>query len=152
MPVHRERRVLPYTPAQLYDLVADVEKYPRFLPWCVAARVRKREARLLVADLAIGFRMIREHFTSRVSLTPDGEDGMRIDTTHADGPFRSLDSTWIFRPHAGGCEIDFHVAFAFRSPILQRAIESLFSEAVRRMVAAFEGRAKALYGEGTGRV
>ena len=148
MPVHRERRVLPYTPAQLYDLVADVEKYPRFLPWCVAARVRKREARLLVADLAIGFRVIRENFTSRVTLTPEGPEGMRIDTVHADGPFRNLDSTWIFRPHEGGCEIDFHVAFAFRSPILQRAIESLFSEAVRRMVAAFEARAKALYGTG----
>lgn len=137
--------MLPYTPQQLYDLVSDVEKYPEFLPWCVAARVRERSDRLIVADLAIGFRVFRERFTSRVTLLPDSPDGPRIDTAYADGPFKHLMSYWIFHPHAKGCEIDFYVEFEFRSRLLQATIELLFHEAVRRMVAAFEGRAAKLY-------
>jgi coenzyme Q-binding protein COQ10 len=147
MPTHSERRVLPYTPRQLYDLVSDVEKYPEFLPWCVAARVRERSERLIVADLAIGFRVFRERFTSRVTLSPDAPEGPRIDTAYADGPFRHLMSHWVFKPHGKGCEIDFHVEFEFRSRLLQATIELLFHEAVRRMVAAFEGRAARLYGK-----
>lgn len=147
MPTHSERRVVPYTPRQIYDLVADVGKYPEFLPWCVGARVRERGERLIVADLAIGFRMFRERFTSRVTLSPDEAGGPRIDTEYADGPFKRLHSHWIFRAHADGCEIDFFVDFEFRSRLLQATIELLFHEAVRRMVAAFENRAKALYGK-----
>jgi len=147
MPTHSERRVLPYTPQQLYDLVGDVEKYPEFLPWCVAARVRERSERLIIADLAIGFRVFRERFTSKVTLLPDGPDGPRIDTAYADGPFKHLMNYWIFHPHAKGCEIDFYVEFEFRSRLLQATIELLFHEAVRRMVAAFEGRAAKLYGK-----
>jgi coenzyme Q-binding protein COQ10 len=147
MPTHAERRVLPYTPQQLYDLVKDVEKYPAFLPWCVAARIRERSDRLIVADLAIGFRMFRERFTSKVTLSPDTADGPRIDTAYADGPFKHLENRWIFRPHEQGCEIDFYVEFEFRSRLLQATIELLFHEAVRRMVAAFEGRAIKLYGK-----
>jgi len=137
--------VLPYTPQQLYDLVSDVEKYPEFLPWCVAARVRERSDRLIIADLAIGFRVFRERFTSKVTLSPDSPDGPRIDTVYADGPFKHLMNYWIFHPHAKGCEIDFYVEFEFRSRLLQATIELLFHEAVRRMVAAFEGRAAKLY-------
>jgi coenzyme Q-binding protein COQ10 len=147
MPTHAERRVLPYTPQQLYDLVKDVEKYPEFLPWCVAARIRERSERLIVADLAIGFRMFRERFTSKVTLSPDAADGPRIDTAYADGPFKHLENHWIFRPHEKGCEIDFYVEFEFRSRLLQATIELLFHEAVRRMVAAFESRAIKLYGK-----
>ena len=137
--------MLPYTPQQLYDLVSDVEKYPEFLPWCVAARVRERSDRLIIADLAIGFRVFRERFTSKVTLSPDSPDGPRIDTVYADGPFKHLMNYWIFHPHAKGCEIDFYVEFEFRSRLLQATIELLFHEAVRRMVAAFEGRAAKLY-------
>ncbi|TWT10716.1 type II toxin-antitoxin system RatA family toxin [Reyranella sp. CPCC 100927] len=147
MPTHSERRVLPYTPRQLYDLVSDVEKYPEFLPWCVAARVRERSDRLVIADLAIGFRLFRERFTSKVTLSPDAPDGPRIDTTYADGPFKHLMNHWIFHPHEKGCEIDFYVEFEFRSRLLQATIELLFHEAVRRMVAAFEARAAKLYGK-----
>ncbi|HEX2887771.1 type II toxin-antitoxin system RatA family toxin [Vineibacter terrae] len=147
MPTHSERRVLPYTPRQLYDLVSDVEKYPEFLPWCIAARVRERSERLIVADLAIGFRVFRERFTSRVTLSPDAAGGPRIDTVYADGPFKHLMNYWIFHPHAKGCEVDFHVEFEFRSKLLQATIELLFHEAVRRMVAAFESRAAKLYGK-----
>lgn len=146
MPTHSERRALPYAPRQLYDIVADIERYPEFLPWCMAARIRRREGDLIAADLVIGFRMFRERFTSRVTLHPEAPGGPRIEAVYADGPFRHLDSRWIFRPEGEGTEIDFHVDFSLRSALLQHAIESLFEEAVRRMVAAFEARAARLYG------
>ena len=134
--------MLPYTAEQLFDLVADVERYPEFLPWCVGARIRERSATLIVADLLIGFRMFRERFTSRVTL----DRPRRIDVAYSEGPFRYLANHWIFEPVEGGCRIDFFVDFEFRSAILQKLIGVLFNEAVRRMVVAFEGRARALYG------
>lgn len=146
---HAERRIVPYQPRQLYDLVVDIEAYPKFLPWCLGARIRERADNLIVADLIIGYRMFRERFTSRVSLAPDAEGGPRIDVEYADGPFKHLDNHWHFRPHARGCEIDFFVEFAFKSRLLDRALELLFHEAVRRMVSAFEKRADSLYGAGT---
>lgn len=142
MPTHAERRFLPYTQAQLYDLVADVERYPEFLPWCVAARVRSRDGNMLTADLVIGFKMIREKFTSRVTLSPPD----RIDVAYTHGPLRYLNNHWIFEEARDGCVIDFFVDFEFRSQLLQRLIGALFNEAVRRMVTAFEARAHALYG------
>jgi len=142
MPTHAEQRVLPYTPEQLFDLVADVERYPEFLPWCVGARVRERRDNLIVADLLIGFRMFRERFTSKVTLARP----RRIDVAYSDGPFRYLNNHWIFEPADGGCRIDFFVDFEFHSAILQKLIGVLFNEAVRRMVAAFETRARQLYG------
>jgi coenzyme Q-binding protein COQ10 len=132
VPTHAEKRVLPYGPRQLFDLVADVERYPDFLPWCVAARIRRREGNLVVADLVIGFKMFRERFT------------------YEEGPFKYLNNHWVFEDHPQGCAIDFYVDFEFRSRLLQRLIEPLFSEAVRRMVAAFETRAGKLYGPGPG--
>jgi coenzyme Q-binding protein COQ10 len=145
MPTHAEERVLPYSAEQLFALVADVERYPEFLPWCVAARIRERRPDLIVADLVIGFRMFRERFTSRVTLDPP----RRIDVAYTEGPFRYLNNHWIFEPVAGGCRIDFFVDFEFKSRLLQRVIEVLFGEAVRRMVAAFEHRAEQLYGKPT---
>jgi len=143
MPVHKEKRVLPYTPAQLYELVVDIERYPEFLPWCLGARIRTREEDLIVADLIIGFKMFRERFTSRVA--PDAA-GRRIDVAYAEGPFKYLENHWVFEDHPEGCLIDFYVDFEFRSKLLQKVIETLFHEAVRRMVAAFETRARHLYG------
>lgn len=142
MPTHAERRFLPYKPEQLFELVADVERYPEFLPWCIGSRVRSREGNVLTADLIIGFKMIRERFTSRVELNqPD----RRIDVAYTHGPLRYLNNHWIFEPAPGGCVIDFYVDFEFRSAILQRLIGALFNEAVRRMVGAFETRAHQLY-------
>ena len=148
MPTHAEHRLLPYTAEQLFDLVADVERYPEFLPWCLGARVRERRDNVITADLLIGFRMVRERFTSRVVLDrPD-----QIDVSYAEGPFRYLENHWIFEPApGGGCVIDFHVDFEFRSRMLQKIITVLFNEAVRRMVAAFESRARQLYGAGEGK-
>ena len=147
MPTHAEKRVIGYSPKKLYDLVADIERYPEFLPWCRNARIRKREGNIVIADLVIGFKMFRERFTSRVELQPERN---RIDVTYAEGPFRYLNNHWVFEDHPRGCAIDFYVDFEFHSRLLQRAIQPLFSEAVRRMVSAFEGRARTLYGPPAG--
>jgi coenzyme Q-binding protein COQ10 len=146
MPTHAEQRILPYTAEQLFDLVADVERYPEFLPWCVGARIRERRENLVVADLLIGFRMFRERFTSKVTL----DRPRRVDVAYSEGPFRYLSNHWVFEPVEGGCRIDFFVDFEFRSRVLQTLIGALFNEAVRRMVGAFETRAAALYGRPTG--
>ncbi|MDQ2102245.1 type II toxin-antitoxin system RatA family toxin [Azospirillum isscasi] len=143
MPTHAEKKVLPYTPEQMYRLVADVEKYPEFLPWCLAARIRRREGNVMFADLVIGFKMVRERFTSRVELD---EENRRINVQYTEGPFQYLNNHWIFAPHEGGVCVDFYVDFEFRSKMLQKIMGVLFNEAVRRMVQAFETRANQLYG------
>ncbi len=143
MSTHAEKRILPYRPDQLYALVAGIEHYPKFLPWCVGARIRERNETVVVADLIIGFKVFRERFTSRVTLDPAGK---RIDVEYTEGPFKYLKNHWIFLDHPQGCEIDFYVDFEFRSKLLQKTIELLFNEAVKRMVGAFETRALQLYG------
>lgn len=146
MATHAEKRVLPHSPEQLYDLVADIERYPEFLPWCIGARIRSRRENVVIADLIIGFKGIRESFTSEVTLD---RPAMRIDVVYRNGPFKYLNNHWIFNAQPGGeCEIDFFVDFEFRSRLLQRIIGLLFNEAVRRMVSAFEARADQLYGRG----
>jgi coenzyme Q-binding protein COQ10 len=144
MTTHAEKRVVPHTPEQLYALVLDVQKYPQFLPWCMAARVKSQSERELAADLIIGFNMFRETFTSYVEFDPDK---LEIDVRYAEGPFKHLTNNWRFLPHEDGCEIDFYVDFEFNSRLLQSVIETLFTEAVRRMVRAFEARADDLYGK-----
>jgi coenzyme Q-binding protein COQ10 len=142
MPTHAERQIVPYTPEQLFDLVADVDKYPRFLPWCVAARVRHRTEHHLRSDLTIGFGPFRESFTSRVTL----DRPQRVSVRYETGPFRYLNNQWEFAPHDAGTEVAFFVDFEFRSRILQSAIGVVFNEAVRRMVNAFRKRAHDVYG------
>ena len=142
MPTHAERKILRYTPEQLFDLVADVRRYPEFLPWCVAARVISHSETELVADLTISFKMFRETFRSHVKLErPD-----RIHVRYLNGPFRYLNNHWQFFPHALGTEVDFFVDFEFHSRLLQAVIGTVFNEAVRVMVRAFERRAMQLYG------
>jgi len=143
MTVHAEKRVIPYRPEELYALVADVKRYPEFLPWCMAARIREQNEQALTADLIIGFQMFRERFTSYVDLNPERHE---INVKYADGPFKYLSNSWRFLPHPDGCEIDFYVDFEFNSRLLQSVIETLFTEAVKRMVKAFEDRAEVLYG------
>jgi len=142
MPTHAENRRLPYSPEQMFDLVAAIEDYPHFLPWCESARIREREGNTLEAELVIGFKVFRERFTSQVVL----DRPRRIDATYAYGPFRYLNNHWIFAPAEGGCVIDFYVDFALRSWLLQRLIGAVFYEAIRRMAGAFESRAHELYG------
>lgn len=141
MPTHAERRFLPFPPEQLYALVADVQRYPEFLPWCTACRIKSKEGNVITADLVIGFKMIRERFTSQVTLTPEE----RIDVEYTSGPLRYLNNHWVFEPAPGGCVIDFYIDFEFKSRLFQRLAGVVFNEAVRRMVGAFETRAKQLY-------
>ncbi len=142
MPTHAERKFLPFTPDQMFDLVAGVERYPEFLPWCLDARVRSRKDDVFFADLTIGFRMVRESYTSKVTLDRAQH---RIDVVNKEGPFRRLSNHWVFEPAEGGCIIDFYVDFEFQSILLQKIMGSLFNEATKRMVAAFEKRAIVLY-------
>lgn len=146
MPRHEETRVLPYTAQQMYDLVADVESYPKFLPWNAAARIRSRrpipDGEVMEADLVISFKVFRERFGSRVTLWPQRH---KIDTEYIDGPFRYMRSTWAFRDVPGGCEVQFFVDFEFRNAILQGIIGVVFNEAMLRIVRAFERRAAELY-------
>lgn len=147
MPRHSESRVLPYTVDQMFDLVADVARYPEFLPWTAAARIGSRESyedhEVLEADLVISFKVFREKFGSRVTLWPDRKV---IDTEYLDGPFKYLKSQWTFTEVGNGCRVDFWVDFEFRNRLLQSVIGVVFGEAMNRVVRAFERRAQQLYG------
>ncbi|MEL6958037.1 MAG: type II toxin-antitoxin system RatA family toxin [Pseudomonadota bacterium] len=147
MPRHSETKRLPYTAQQMYDLVADVANYPKFLPWTAAARVRsitpKDDHEVMLADLVISFKVFRERFGSRVTLWPERS---QIDTEYIDGPFKYLESTWQFEDAEGGCDVSFAVDFEFRNPLLQGAAGMFFNEAMQRIVRAFERRAAELYG------
>jgi coenzyme Q-binding protein COQ10 len=147
MKVHTEQKILPFKPDEIFELVGDVAKYPEFLPWCTGARVREKQktatGETMVADLMIGFKMVREKFTSRVTLD---RPSLRIDVDYLQGPFKHLKNHWTFSATQNGqCRIDFHLEFEFSSVLLQKLIGVLFHEAVRRMVAAFEARAHQLY-------
>lgn len=143
MPSHAEKRMVPYAPDQMFDLVADIERYPEFLPWVRGARIRRWEADdVCLVDMAVGFKVFRECFTTRDILRrPD-----RIEVEYYSGPFRSLNNRWTFEPAPGGCLLDFYIDFSFRSLLLERVVGVLFHDAVRVMVSAFERRARAVYG------
>jgi coenzyme Q-binding protein COQ10 len=153
MQSHSERRILPYPPGEVFRLVGDIERYPEFLPWCIAARIRSREGNIVIADLVIGTGFIREKFTSRVTLTPPPDDNSegRIDVEYIAGPMERMSNRWIFHPvgldgmmgGTGATEIDFYVEFKFRSKMLEKLMGLFFHEAVTRMVRAFETRAAA---------
>lgn len=144
MPGIRETRWLPYSAEQMFDLVADVGRYGEFLPWVVAARVKSDSETLMVADLLVGFKSLREKFTSRVA-----KDRPHSITVHyVDGPMRDLDNRWEFRPvDGGGCEVDFAVDFTFRNRVFEALAGQYFDRAFRKMVKAFEDRAAELYDE-----
>ena len=146
MPKHKETRRLPYTPDQMFDLVADVARYGEFLPWVAAVRVRENNEHVMVADLVVGFKMLRERFTSRV----EKDRPNHIHVEYVDGPLAYLKNDWSFRPDdAGGAFVDFSVDFAFRSRIFETLAGQMFDRALRKMIGAFEARAAELYGSGT---
>ena len=138
MPTHSETRQLPYSAQQMYDLVADVARYPEFLPWTAAARIRSDEDRgdhrVMEADLVISFKVFRERFTSRVVLWPEAK---KIDTEYLDGPFKYMKSNWHFEDNLEGCQVHFFVDFEFKNMILQKVIGVVFNEAMQRIVRAF---------------
>ena len=149
MPTHSETRRLPYTADQMYDLVADVARYPEFLPWTAAARIRETkdhgDHQVVLADLVISFKVFRERFGSRVTLYPEAR---KIDTEYLDGPFKKMVSNWSFTDAGeGACDVGFHVDFEFRNRLLQATATVFFNEAMTRVVRAFEARAEQLYGK-----
>ena len=143
MPGIRETRRLPYSCEEMFDLVADVDRYGEFLPWVVATRVRSDSETEMVADMLVGFKALREKFTSRVIKDRPN----RLEVIYIDGPMRDLDNVWHFRVlPEGGCEIDFCVDFTFKNKMFEMLAGQYFDRAFRKMVAAFETRADELYG------
>ncbi len=146
MPRHSETRHIPYTPEQMFDLVADVARYQEFLPWVAATRVRSDSETAMIADLVVGFRSLKETFTSRVNKHRPSD----ITIDYVEGPLKHLHNTWKFTPDGkGGTDIDFCVDFAFRSRIFEALAGQMFDRALRKMIGAFEERAHALYGPGS---
>jgi coenzyme Q-binding protein COQ10 len=138
-----ETRHLPWSPEQMFDLVADVRRYAEFLPWVVATRVRSDSEHEMVADMMVGFNALREKFTSRVRK----DRATTITVEYLDGPMKSLSNVWRFAPDGkGGCLVDFNVDFTFRNSIFEKLAGQYLDRAFRKMVAAFETRAEKLYG------
>jgi len=144
MPKHVETRHLPYTPEQMFDLVADVARYPEFLPWISAIRVRSNSDSQMVADMIVGFKGLRETFTSKVEKTRPGH----IHVDYIEGPLKHLHNDWKFRPDGkGGCLVDFCVDFAFKNRVFEMLAGQVFDRALRKMIGAFEERAARLYAD-----
>ena len=150
MPRFETTRKVKHAPQVMFDLVADVERYPEFLPLCEALTVRSRKERdgkvLLVADMTVGYKAIRETFTSRVTLDPAN---LKILVEYVDGPFRYLENRWTFKPHEAGCEIGFFISYEFASRMLGLLMGAMFDKAFRKFADAFEKRADAVYGKTT---
>lgn len=147
MPRHSETRHLPYSPEQMFDLVADVGRYGEFLPWVSAVRVRSDSETEMTADLIVGFKALRERFTSRVHK----ERPRHIRVDYLEGPLKHLINEWTFRPDGqGGTLVDFCVDFAFRNRLFETIAGQMFDTALRKMIGAFEARAADLYASGPG--
>ena len=143
MPRHSETRHLPYTPEQLFELVADVASYDEFLPWVVAVRVRSSSEHETIADLVVGFHAFKERFTSKVVK----QWPAHICVDYVEGPLKYLHNEWTFdRSADGGTDVHFSVDFAFKSRLFETLAGAMFDRALRRMTSAFEQRAAALYG------
>jgi coenzyme Q-binding protein COQ10 len=145
LPAHSESRILPYTADLMYAIVADVERYPDFVPWCAGLRVLKRERQggreVMIAETLIGYRSLRERYTSRVLLDPVART---IDVTQTDGPFRQLENHWRFTPEGANCRVDFSILFEFRSRMLGMVAATVLGPVMSRMTDAFESRAREL--------
>jgi coenzyme Q-binding protein COQ10 len=143
MPSHQEKRILPYSAEQLFDLVMDIEKYPEFLPWCMGARINSRSKNEVSADVIVGYKMFRERFASRVHyIRPHA-----IEVEYLKGPMRHLQNKWVFtNMRAGQCEVDFYVDFSLESKLFEKLVDQFFHKALVKMINAFETRAIELYG------
>jgi coenzyme Q-binding protein COQ10 len=145
VPRHKDTRRLPYTPEQMFDLVADVGSYGEFLPWVAAVRVRSNSETEMVADLVVGFRALKERFTSRVTKVRP----RKIHVDYLDGPLKYLKNDWTFEPDGeGGTNVCFYVDFEFKSRIFEAIAGQMFGMAFNKMVGAFEARAAKVYGSG----
>ena len=147
MPAFATQRQVPYKPADMFALVADIEKYPEFVPLCEALRIRKKYTdehghEILIADMTCGYKNIRESFISRVQLDRANN---KILVKYIDGPFRYLENTWSFTPRPNGCTVSFNIKYEFKSPMLGLLVGGLFDRAFRKFAGAFEARAKEIY-------
>jgi coenzyme Q-binding protein COQ10 len=149
MPSFSTSRRVPFSTTEMFALVSDVERYPEFLPLCEGLVIRRREPAaegdVLIADMTAGYKSFRETFTSRVTLRPRQS---RIDVAYIDGPFRSLDNTWLFRDAGQGSEISFHITYELKSQMLALLVGAVFDKAFRKFAEAFEARAAVVYGKG----
>lgn len=145
MPTYSETRELPFSPEQMFDVALGVEHYPDFLPWCVSTRINAKTDNEMSADMAVGFTVFRETYTSHVTF----ERPYHIHVTDTNGPFEHLETDWRFEPASsgGGCTVHFEIDFAFRSILLEKAIGKVFEDATHKMVGAFVKRAEVLYGQ-----
>ena len=142
MPRYNESKVLPYSAQQVFDLVADVEKYPQFVPWCKDVKIKESRENHHLVDLTAGNAFLSETYTSDVYLTPFS----KVEVAQNEGPFKYLFNTWTFEDVEGGVNVTFKIEFEFNSYIFQKAIESVFMEASQQMMEAFEERAEEIYG------
>jgi coenzyme Q-binding protein COQ10 len=147
MPTFRTKRFVPFTPRQMFNLVADVERYPEFLPLCEGLRVKERSREtgheVLRAEMDVGYGALHETFTTRVTLD---EETPRVSVEYVDGPFQYLDNRWAFEPAPGGCTVDFYISYELKSLMLQLMVGAVFERAFRRFTEAFEQRAQHIYG------
>ena len=150
MPSFRTTRRVPHTPEKMFALVADVERYPEFLPLCTGLRVLRRQdeedgRELLVAEMSVGYKAISERFTTKVALDREKRD---IHVSYVNGPFKYLENRWEFRPDGEGCAVHFAIDYEFRSMALGLVMGAMFDRAFRRFTDAFESRADSVYGRG----
>jgi coenzyme Q-binding protein COQ10 len=136
---HRETRLVPYPAELMYAVVSDVEKYPQFLPWVVALRILARGENRMTAEMGVGYGALRERYTSEIVLAPQER---RVDVRQVSGPFKILENHWRFTPQGEGCEIEFSIAFEFKSRLLHGVAGAKFEKVMLKMVEAFEARAK----------
>ncbi len=143
MPSHAEKRVLPYTSEQLFDLVMDIEKYPEFMPWCIATRINSRGKDELNADVIVGFKLMREKFNSTVIF----KRAKTIEVEYKQGPMKHLQNRWVFKDLKGGqCEVDFYIEFSMKTKIFEALVDQFFYRVLVKMINSFEARAADLYG------
>ena len=148
MPRFETKRHVPYGPEAMLELVADVTRYPEFVPLCESLKVMSRKANPdgteeLIARMGVGYGLVKEMFTSRVTID---RRQCEIRVAYVDGPFRSMDNIWRFKAARGGCDVEFKIAYEFRSMALQLLLGSMFDHVFRKFAEAFEGRARRVYG------
>lgn len=139
--MHRETRIVPYSADLMYRVVAEVERYPEFLPWVLGLRVKSRSGNIVIAEMLVGYRSFRERYTSKVTLDPEAR---RIDVVQTEGPFRKLENHWRFTPKGEDCEIEFAIDFEFRNRLMGAVAGQAFEKVLLKMSEAFEQRAAAL--------
>jgi coenzyme Q-binding protein COQ10 len=143
---HRETRSVPYPAALMYAVVADVEKYPEFLPWVLALRIVSRQPTGMTAEMVVGYSGLRERYTSEVTLDPAAWqiDAVQVPNGRIGGPFRRLENHWRFTPQDDHCEVEFSILFEFKNPLLHKVAGLAFEGVLLKMADAFEARAKAI--------